>query len=81
MTSKDFAAELDKKPFVPFRLHLVSGKVINVTNQAAAWLMQNSVLVFQNAKPGTQRVAGYDVIALRNIERIEQRPFGRRNAG
>jgi hypothetical protein len=34
--------------------------------------MQNAVLVFQNIQPGRPRVDGYDVISLRNIERIEQ---------
>jgi hypothetical protein len=72
MTSKDIEAELQKEPFIPFRLHLVSGKVIQVPRPEAAWLMQNTVLVFQ--KPGRtgHKASGYDVIAFRNIERIEQ---------
>ena len=67
-------AELEKEPFIPLRLHLVNGKWIDIPHQAAGWLMQNAVLVFQNARKGSSRVGGYDVIALRNIERVEQRP-------
>jgi hypothetical protein len=74
MTTKDIEAELQRDPFVPLALHLVSGKVLRVPNPGAAWLMQNAVLVFQNPHPGRVRVDGYDVVALRNIERIEQLP-------
>ncbi len=72
MTSKDVETELERDPFVPLALHLVSGKVVQVPSPGAAWLMQNAILVFQNARPGRVRVDGYDVIALRNIERVEQ---------
>ena len=73
MTSRDIRGEIDKDPFVPLRLHLVSGKTIDVPLQSAAWVLQNALLVFQNAKRGSQSASGYDVIAFRNIERIEQR--------
>jgi hypothetical protein len=79
MTSKDVEQELDREPFVPLRLHLVSGKTMRIANPSTAWLMQNALLIFQNAHPGRSRVDGYDVIALRNIERIEQ--TGTRRAG
>lgn len=72
MTSKDVETELERDPFVPLALHLVSGKVVTIPAPGAAWLMQNAILVFQNARPGKVRVDGYDVIALRNIERMEQ---------
>jgi hypothetical protein len=72
MTPKNVQAELERDPFVPLALHLVSGKVVKVPAPGVAWLMQTSLLVFQNVKPGKSRVSGYDVIALRNIERIEQ---------
>lgn len=72
MTSKDFQSELEKDPFVPFRIHLVSGKTVDVVIPSAAWLLQNAVLIFRNARAGSQKAEGYDVVALRNIERIEQ---------
>jgi hypothetical protein len=67
MTSEDLRSELEKQPFVPLRLHLVSGKAIDVRHEWLAWMLQNSVLVL---RPGPQ--GGYDVLSLRNIERIEQ---------
>ena len=72
MTSKDVEGELLREPFVPLKLHLVSGKTVNIGWPGMAWLLQNSILVFQNTRPGLPRAEGYDVIALRNIERIEQ---------
>ena len=81
MTSKDLEAELLKDPFVPLRLHLVSGKTIDIPRQGVAWMMQNAVLVFQNAQPGRTRATGYDVIAYRNIERLEQRPGRSKKVG
>jgi hypothetical protein len=81
MTSKDIETELERDPFVPLRLHLVSGKTIDIPFPGVAWLMQNGLLVFHGAKPERAKVEGYDVIALRNIERIEQRPTRRRRAG
>ena len=70
MTSEDVRAELDKDPFIPFRVHLVSGKTVEVTNPAAGWMLQNALLVLQTARPGVD--AGYDVLSLRNIQRLEQ---------
>jgi hypothetical protein len=72
MTSEDVRSELEKEPFEPFRIHLLSGKAIDVTSPNAATLLQNSVMVFRNWHQ--RQASGYDVIALRNIERIEQRP-------
>ncbi len=81
MTSKDVETELERDPFVPLALHLVSGKVVLVPVPGAAWLMQNAILVFQNLHPGRARVDGYDIVALRNIERIEELPEAAGSAG
>jgi hypothetical protein len=81
MTSKYLEAELVREPFIPLRLHLVSGEKVEVPRSGIAWLMQNAVLVFQNAKAGRAMVDGYDVIALRNIERVEQRMTKGKRAG
>jgi hypothetical protein len=35
MTSEDVKAELEKDPFTSFRIHLVSGKTIDVRSSAA----------------------------------------------
>jgi hypothetical protein len=75
MTSEDVKSELDKDPFVPFRLHLVSGKTVEVPNAAMGWMLQNAVMIFQ--RESTDPDEPYDVIALRNIERLEQLPRAR----
>jgi hypothetical protein len=71
MTSEDVRSELEKDPFIPFRLHLVSGKTVDVTMPTAGLMLQNAILVLQApSRPDDE--PGYDVIALRNIERLEQ---------
>jgi hypothetical protein len=73
---------LEKQPFQPLRLHLVSGKPIIIRNPNAAWLMQNTVMILRHHKAGKLVGDGYDVVALRNIERIEQiTPRGRSRNG
>jgi hypothetical protein len=71
MTTEDIRSELHKLQFVPFRLHLVSGKTVDVIRPDGAEILQNAVLVFQIAKTPGEDV-GYDLISLRNIERVEQ---------
>ena len=72
MTSKDIEAELERDPFIPIRIHLVSGKTIDVPAANVAFPMQNALLVLQRRQPGRVRLDGYDVLSFRNIERIEQ---------
>ena len=80
MTEKDLIAELTEDPFVPFRLHLVSGKTIDVLGPNAAHTLAHALVVFRNPTLGTPRAEGYDVIAYYNIERIEQLQLGKRPA-
>ncbi len=71
MTSEDVRSELEKVAFVPFRLHLVRGKEVDVLHANMAFMLQNAVLVLQSGRTTPAR-KGYDVVALRNIERLEQ---------
>lgn len=71
MTSEDLRAELEREPFSPIELHLVSGKSVPIPTPGTAFLLQNSVMVLRGKQPGKVSVEGYDVISLRNIERIE----------
>ena len=75
MTSEDVKSELDKEPFRPMRLHLVSGKTFDITRPHSAFMLQNAVTVLQ-PRPAGGGESGYDLLSLRNIERIE-RPDGR----
>ncbi|HYE17184.1 MAG TPA: hypothetical protein VEA69_02005 [Tepidisphaeraceae bacterium] len=72
MTSKDIEAELERDPFIPIRLHMVSGKTLDIPGPGVAFPMQNALLVLQRRQPGRVRLDGYDVVSFRNIERIEQ---------
>jgi hypothetical protein len=70
LTSEDLRAELDKSPFVPLRLHLVSGKTLMIRHSAEAWMLRNALLVLHDVQAGDD--GGYDIVAVRNIERVEQ---------
>ncbi len=72
MTSEDIRSELEKNPFVPLRFHLVSGKTIDVKVSYAAWMLQNAVMILQDPRIERERAGHYDIVSLRNIERIEQ---------
>jgi hypothetical protein len=72
MTEEDVVAELEREPFYPFRLHLVSGKVLDVLGPNTAHPLTNALLVLRNPIVGTSRAEGYDVIAYYNIERLER---------
>ena len=72
MTFEDIQQELERVPFHPVRLHLSSGKVMDIIQPGTAWLRQNTLLVVHPLKAGTVLVENeYDVIALRLIERIQ----------
>jgi hypothetical protein len=72
MTSEDMRQELERGPFVPLRLHLASGQIIEIAYAGTAWLRQNTVVIVHPLAPNTVAIGNYDVIALRLIERIEQ---------
>lgn len=72
MTSEDVKQELERDPFVPLRLHLASGKTIDVPYPNTAWLRQNTIVIVHPLRRGTVEIGNYDVVALRLIERIEQ---------
>jgi hypothetical protein len=72
MTSEDMRQELERHPFIPLRLHLASGKTIDILYHGTAWLQQNTILIFHPLARETVAISRYEVIALRLIERIEQ---------
>ena len=74
MTGEDIKQELERDPFVPLRLHLASGKTIKIQYAGTAWIRQNTLLIVHPLRQGTQEIGGYDVVALRLIERVEQIP-------
>jgi hypothetical protein len=66
MTSEDVRSELERRTFRPVRLHLVSGATIDVPRPGLVSMLQNAVMIL-HIPPRT----GYDVVAMRNIERLE----------
>jgi len=74
MTSEDLKSQLERSPFQPLRRHLVSGKTVEVISSGSAWMLKNSVMVLQDPR-GSENTR-YDILATRNIERIEQLPEG-----
>jgi hypothetical protein len=78
MTESELTDELLKDPFIPFRLHLVSGKTLDVLAATAAHTLNNALLVLRNPRLGSPRAEGYDLVAYHNIERIEQLDMGGR---
>lgn len=81
MTEAELDDQLHADPFVPFRIHLVSGKTVDVLAQHAAWTLNNSLLVFRNPASDKTRAEGYDVVASSKIERLELLPLGKRPTG
>ncbi len=78
MSEEELLAELTRDPFAPFRLHLVSGKVVDVLAPGTAHTLANSLLVLTNPTLGKPKAEGYDVIAYHNIERLERLQVGKR---
>ena len=71
MTFEDMSSQLARDPFIPLRLHMVSGKTIEIRISDEAWMLEHCVMVMQR-RIHPDDDTGYDVIALHNIERIEQ---------
>ena len=78
MAPKQLQQEIDRDPFVPVRLHLASGKTIDIRHAGAAWILSYGLLVFHGTQPGKSFATGYDVINYRLIEKVEQLSNGRR---
>jgi hypothetical protein len=72
MTTEDLRQEVEREPFVPLRLHLSSGKTIDIEHPNSAFVRQNTVLIVHRLAPRSAAIGNYDVVALRLIERIEQ---------
>jgi hypothetical protein len=70
MTSEDIRSELERHPFIPFRLHMVSGKTLDVTVATTVALLQNAICILE-PPVDSAREGDYNVVSLRNIERLE----------
>jgi hypothetical protein len=69
MTRREVEEELNRVPFVPFRLHLVSGKTLDVNDNGEGWMLEESILITRRRK---NREPSYNEVSLGAIERIER---------
>lgn len=72
MTKENIQSELDRQPFRPLRLHLVSGKFVDIRTPAAAFMLDHAVMIFRRPRPEDDESDRYDIIAIRGIEWMEQ---------
>jgi hypothetical protein len=71
MTSEDIRSEIEQRPFIPFRIHMVSGKTLDIKRIANVALLQNALLVL-GAPLDAGNEGDYNIVSLRNIERPER---------
>jgi hypothetical protein len=71
VTSEDLKSELERDPFSPLRLHLVSGKPFDIWRSNRGFMLQNAVMILRHTMQMDHQ-EGYDLLSLRNIERIER---------
>jgi hypothetical protein len=71
MTSEDIRSEIEQRPFIPFRIHLVSGKTLDVNRITNVALLQNALLIL-GAPVDAENEGDYNIVSLRNIERRER---------
>jgi len=81
MTSEDIKSELEREPFRPFRLHLVSGKEFVVHAPNDAHMLRDALMVFERLKPSSEEHDKYHVFDLMNIERVEILPSNGKHKG
>jgi hypothetical protein len=73
MTPEKLREFIDRSPFIPIRIHLASGAVVDVLQSGLAHPLRHSLMVLQPYKPG-RSYHEYQEINYRLIERIEQLP-------
>ena len=69
MTRKEIEEELYRVPFLPFRVHLLSGKALDVNDSGEGWMLKQSLLITRRRK---NREPSYNVVSFFAIERLER---------
>ena len=81
MNEDEIESRLLADPFIPFRIHLVSGKTMDILAPGTAFALSQSLLILRKPDRTRVKAEGYDVISYVNIERIEQLEIGKRPTG
>lgn len=64
--AETLAAELNREPFVPLRLHLSDGRTVDVSHPGVSFIVRHSLHVFA-ARPHRALAEDVQVISLRHI--------------
>ncbi len=70
MNPQSLAAELDREPFIPLRLHLSDGRTLDVQNPGLCFIARLSLYVFA-ARPHASLAEDVRVISLQHIVSVE----------
>jgi hypothetical protein len=65
------AAELDREPFIPLRLHLADGRTLDVNHPGLCHIAHLALYLFRVKKPASVLAQDVEMIALRNIVSVE----------
>ncbi len=63
--------EIERTPFQPLRIHLVSGKTVDLRYSGQGWMLEFELLLLQESRD-RKREGLFDLISPLNVERIEQ---------
>ncbi|MEX0777704.1 MAG: hypothetical protein WD042_18525 [Phycisphaeraceae bacterium] len=72
MTPNAFNELLIRDPFIPLRLHLNSGEVVEITDPGCAFIQGTTVLLFTMKHQGSRMIDNNRYIPLRNVAQVEQ---------
>ncbi len=65
------AAELDRDPFIPLRLHVSDGTTADIRNPGLAIISRLALYVFRIDRPRSSLAEDHHVISLRHIVSVE----------
>jgi hypothetical protein len=72
MTPDAFRDLLVKEPFVPLRLHLNSGEIVDITDPGCVLIQGATLQVFTIKKGRAPIIENNRYIPLRNVAQVEQ---------
>lgn len=70
MNPEALANELNREPFIPLRLRLSDGRVVDIQNPGLCFIARLAVYAFR-AKPHDSLAEDVEIISLRHIVSVE----------
>ena len=70
MNPDALAAELDRDPFIPLRLHLSDGRKVEIKNPGLCFIARLALYCFR-ARPHESLAEDVEIISLRHIASVE----------